>query len=81
MGSRRSPLRKRLIAVQDRIAAHMTETYPKDSRYGQGLHGEGWMGGYQQALRDVEAVLAGWEPNDSRSGRFWRAPSGDREGR
>lgn len=34
--------------------------------YGRGLASEGYLGGYQQALRDVSALLRGIRPGDPR---------------
>lgn len=39
-------------------------------KYGRGLSSEGYIGGYVQALADVQAALSGVQPSDPRG--FWK---------
>ncbi|QYW02781.1 hypothetical protein CPT_Marzo_263 [Stenotrophomonas phage Marzo] len=43
--------------------------------YARGLSTEGWNGGYQQALRDVQAYIQGYHNCGSRYVELWKAPT------
>lgn len=53
----RRPLRRAI----DRVTAEISQR--GDGKYARGLSTEGYSGGYQQALRDVELLLNGTMPN------------------
>lgn len=64
-------LRKRIACAEVAAAAEIAGHANPGGLYARGLANEGWAGGYLQALRDVQLVMNGVEPN-SRYGRAWR---------
>lgn len=56
---------KRLKLARARTMALMTGAHD-GSFYARGLSSEGWLGGYLQALDDVDAMLRHGYPNDPR---------------
>ena len=64
-------LRKRIAGAEKAAMAEIAGNADRGSLYARGLANEGWAGGYLQALRDVQLVMNGVEPN-SRYGRAWR---------
>lgn len=61
---------RRLRKAQDRVRAEIRGHASRDGKYATGLAPEGYSGGYEQALMDVELILRGIEPNDRRG--YWR---------
>lgn len=64
-------LKKAQVAVAREIEANSVN----GGKFGGGLANEGFAGGYQAALRDVEAMLTHGYPNDVRG--YWSWNGGD----
>ena len=60
---------KRIRQARERVAAEITASASRGGMYASGLANEGWAGGYQQALDDVDAALRHGYPNDPR--HYW----------
>ena len=67
---------RRLRRASDRVRQEILLQAMDGGKYAGALSTEGWIGGYRQALRDVNAVLSGWEPNDPRTGSYWEKKDG-----
>ena len=60
-----------LKQAHDKVAAEILANAKRGGRFSAGLSAEGFAGGYQQALYDVEPALRGYPPFDS---RYWPRP-------
>jgi hypothetical protein len=63
---------KRLAEAERRASAHVSALAQNGGRNASGLASEGYMGGYLQALHDVDAMLRHGYPTDPR--RLWSQP-------
>lgn len=72
MGAR--DLKRRLPAAKLAVEREIRENASSGGLYARGLAGEGYAGGYLDALRDVQAILYDCPPADSR--RYWRYKEG-----
>jgi hypothetical protein len=61
--------RERTLLLYTQEAALKSMGSHDGSMFARGLSSEGWVGGYLAALSDIEAVLSGNPPSDTR--RFW----------
>jgi len=66
-------IKKSLKHVTASINSELRMEHAQLSGVGRALQGEGYVGGYLQALRDVGLALNGITPNNSRFERYWRA--------
>jgi hypothetical protein len=63
----------KLRKLLDRALQRVGDKLAQEHKYSSipGLVREGWMGGYEQALRDMELMSRDIFPNDSRSYWMW----------
>lgn len=61
---------KHLDRAKKRVTDEIIANGASGGKYARGLANEGFAGGYQQALYDIEAVLTHGYPSDSRG--YWR---------
>lgn len=72
MGLTKREFLKRLDAALEKVAAEIAGNRGGDGpehKFARGLSMEGYAGGYQQALYDVDALLRHGYPNDPR--HYW----------
>lgn len=69
-----SRLIRKMEDVQDGVQAAVAASLKghEGNMYVRGLSTEGWDGGYQQALRDVQAFIGGYTNVNSRYCELWR---------
>ena len=58
-------IKRKLAVASRRISSAIAESIDRDSYYSAGLSGEGYVGGYRDALEDVLLALNGVEPNSA----------------
>lgn len=63
-------LRRLLKLARENVDAEISDSAKHGGKFARGLSSEGYAGGYRDALHDVEAILGGYMPTDSR--RYWR---------
>ena len=61
---------KLIAAVRKVVAAEIAANAGRGSLYARGLSGEGYAGGYLQAIDDISAALRHGYPSDHRG--YWR---------
>lgn len=66
---RQSTFLKRLKSARDNVSSEISGNRHGGEKFASGLSMEGYAGGYQQALDDVEAMLRHGYPNDPR--HYW----------
>lgn len=67
-------IRRRLAREESRIDEMIRESAEGGGMYARGLSGEGYLGGYRDALADVYLLLNGVNPPDRGRG-LWRDES------
>lgn len=68
---RQSAFLKKLKAARENVASEISRNRMGGEKFAAGLSMEGYAGGYQQALDDVDAMLRHGDPHDPR--HYWRA--------
>lgn len=66
-------IKKKLCRAQERVAAHIGRSTDQSSLFSRGLSGEGYDGGYRDALADVLLLLNGVFPCNRPE--YWREES------
>ena len=64
-------LNRRIKAAQEKIAAEI-KAFAGHGKFAAGLASEGFAGGYSQALSDIQLLINGVEPGDTRG--YWNEP-------
>lgn len=72
---RKRELEKRIDAAMENVKAEIGRNARSGGLYGRGLSGEGYAGGYLQALSDIDGLLRDVEPGDRRG--YWRRDEED----
>lgn len=63
-------IKRRLSAAESRVTELINAQAREGGMYARGLAGEGYLGGYRDALSDVLLLLNGVDPPKRHSG-FW----------
>ena len=67
-------IKRALRVAIDNVNAEIRANARDGGMYARGLSGEGYAGGFRDALYAVQAVLNGVEPSDSRARQYFTAP-------
>lgn len=68
-------IKKAIYRVREAAQQEIRCNAQTGGRYAGAMSGEGYAGGYLQALSDVLAALDGYPPSNSRYGYHWQTPN------